>query len=268
MHIRRLGWAGIEVLAQGQSVVVDYVRKSAPLLTRALPAGSLVPTLHTPALAALVTHLHADHTDVGAIESAVGAGGVVLRPAPFEGTPAEAVWTAQQEQALDASSLEVRIVSEWDRMQLGPYTITAVPAVDGLGDPQVNWVIEAEGVRVFHGGDTMFHGYWWLIAGRLGPIDVAALPINGAVVDFPHQQPPSTLPAAMTPDQAVRAATILKAKMLLPIHFGVDEPPMYAEDGEPLVRLRVAADLAAQRVVDLDPGRALDVSAAANSLMH
>jgi L-ascorbate metabolism protein UlaG (beta-lactamase superfamily) len=261
MHIRRLGWAGIEVLAQGQSLVVDYVKESAPLLTRALPAGSLVPMLHTPAVAALVTHLHADHTDVAAIESAVGASGVVLRPSPFVGSPAEAVWTAQQERDLDASSLDVRVVSEWDRVQLGPFTITAVPAVDGLGDPQVNWVIEADGVRIFHGGDTMFHGYWWLIAGRLGPISVAALPINGAVVDFPHQQPPSTLPAAMTPDQAVRATAILRAKALLPIHFGVDEPPMYAED-EPLILVHAVADKAALRVVDLNPGQTLEVSAA------
>lgn len=261
MHIRRLGWAGIEVLAQGQSVVVDYV-KDAALLTSTLPAGSLVTPLHTPAVAALVTHLHADHADVAAIESAVGTTGMVLRPSPFVGSPAEAVWTAQQERDLDASSLDVRIVSDWDRMQVGPFTLTAVPAVDGLGDPQVNWVIEADGVRIFHGGDTMFHGYWWLIAGRLGPISVAALPINGAVVDFPHQQPPSTLPAAMTPDQAVRAATILRAKALLPIHFGIDRPPIYVEDDEPLARVHAAADEAAQRVLDLHPGQTLDVSAA------
>lgn len=261
MQIRRLGWAGIEVLAQGQSVVVDYVKDSA-LLTNALPAGSLVPPLHTPALAALVTHLHADHTDVAAIESAVGDTGVVLRPTPFAGSPAEALWTAQQERDLEGSSLNVRIVSDWERMQMGPFTITAVPAVDGLGDPQVNWVIEADGVRILHGGDTMFHGHWWLIAGRLGPINVAALPINGAVVDFPHQQPPSTLPAAMTPDQAVRAATILRAKALLPIHFGIDQPPIYVEDDAPLIRVRAAADEAAQRVIDLHPGQTIDVSAA------
>ncbi len=48
-----------------------------------------------------------------------------------------------------------------------------------------------DGQRVFHGGDTMFHGCWWLIARRFSPFDAVFLPANGAVVDAPHLQPPS-----------------------------------------------------------------------------
>ena len=45
-------------------------------------------------------------------------------------------------------------------------------------------------------------------------------PVNGAVVDFPHQQPPSPLPAAMEPEQAVLAGELLGADTVVPMHYG------------------------------------------------
>ncbi|GAS89812.1 MBL fold metallo-hydrolase [Mycolicibacterium brisbanense] len=259
MKIRRLGWAGIEVGAQGASLVVDYVRQS-KIISSALPPGALLDPQQS-AAAALVTHLHADHTDVPAIQSAVGPTGIVLRPPPFIGSAEESVWTAEQEARLAASTLDVRTVSDWQRVELGPFTVTAVPSVDGLGDPQVNWVIEADGQRIFHGGDTIFHGYWWLIARRVGPIDVAVLPINGAAVNFPHLQPASPLPAVLTPEQAAQAAAILHAKALVPMHFGVDQPPFYVEQDDAVQRLGAATEHLPVRVVALAAGEAVDVTA-------
>lgn len=260
MKIRRLGWNGLEVTAQGKSLVIDYVQDSSAFLRANWRGGTPVPPLRTPAVAALVTHLHEDHTDVAAIESAVGPDGIVLRPKPFAGSAAEVVFTAKQEGDLAASGLHVRTVSEWEQNELGPFTVTAVPAIDGLGDPQVNWVVEAEGARLFHGGDTMFHGYWWLVAGRLGPIDVAALPINGAVIDVPHLQPVSTLAACMGPREAVQAAISLQAKILLPLHYGVfGETVVYIEDDAPLEHVKELAETAGQRVVSLNPGETFDV---------
>lgn len=258
MKIRRLGWAGIEFSAQGSSLVVDYVRDFS-LLTATQPEGAFVEPAHS-AVAALVTHLHEDHTDVAAIQSAVGSTGVLLRPAPFVAAAEEAAFTEGAEAALAASCLDVRVVSEWERIDVSPFTVTVVPAVDGLGDPQVNWVIEADGQRVFHGGDTIFHGYWWLIARRAGPIDVAVLPINGAVVNVPHLQPPSPLPAVMTPEQALQAALILRAKALVPIHFGVDQPPIYVEQSDAVNRLLAAANQGRLGILALAPGDSLDMA--------
>lgn len=261
MRIRRLGWDGLEVTAGGESLVIDYVYDSSGFLRDNWRGGAPVRPLQTPAVAALVTHLHEDHTDVAAIESTVGPAGVVLRPAAFAGSAAEVVFTAKQESELAASDLDVRTVAEWERTTLGPFTVTAVPAIDGLGDPQVNWVVEADGQRLFHGGDTMFHGYWWLIAGRLGPFDVAALPVNGAVVDVPHLQPGSTLAACMGPEEAVQAAVSLQAKVLLPLHYGVKgETVVYIEADDPLAQVEVRAAEAGQRVVTLEPGQTFDAS--------
>ncbi|MBJ7385526.1 MAG: MBL fold metallo-hydrolase [Mycolicibacterium sp.] len=259
MRIRRLGWAGIEVINdRGSSLVVDFVRDFS-LLRATQPDGAFAEPERAAALA-LVTHLHEDHTDVAAIQSAVGDTGLVLRPAPFVAAADEAVFTDGPETDLAASTLNARTVDEWDRIHLPPFTITAVPAVDGLGDPQLNWVIEADGQRVFHGGDTIFHGYWWLIAKRAGPIDLAVMPINGAVVNVPHLQPSSPLPAVMTPEQAAQAALILGSRAVLPMHFGVHQPPVYVEAAGAVERLVDASGQLALRVLNLEPGQGIDVA--------
>lgn len=257
MKIRRLGWAGIEITAQdGTSVVVDYVRDTWLLPASQHPDQYAAAT--QPAAAALVTHLHDDHTDVGAIQSAVGPNGLLLRPAPFDASAEEAVLVEKPEAALADSVLNVRVVAEWERVEVGPFGITAVPAVDGLGEAQVNWVVEADGQRVFHGGDTMFHGFWWLITRRAGPIDVAVLPINGPVVNDPFLDPPSMLPAVLTPEEAAQAAALLRARTVVPIHFGAHSPPTYIEQENAVNRLIEAADKFGLSVIALAPGDSTD----------
>ncbi|WAU09372.1 hypothetical protein STRNI_008180 [Streptomyces nigrescens] len=54
------------------------------------------------------------------------------------------------------------------------------------------------------------------------------LPANGAVVDAPHLQPPSPLPAAMAPIQAAAAAEILDARCAVPMHYEAEQPDKIA----------------------------------------
>lgn len=61
-----------------------------------------------------------------------------------------------------------------------------------------------------------------------GPFDLALLPCNGACLDLPWRQPPSRLPAAMTPEQAIAAGRALGAAHVVPIHYGgFDLEPFY-----------------------------------------
>ncbi|MFF1379229.1 hypothetical protein [Streptomyces sp. NPDC058308] len=53
------------------------------------------------------------------------------------------------------------------------------------------------------------------------------LPANGTVVDAPHLQPPSPLPAAMDPRQAA-AAEILGARYAGPMHYEAEQPDKIA----------------------------------------
>ena len=227
MRMRRLGWAGLELEAGGKRLVIDYVQDLSPLFTGWKPgAGLATPTGAVDV--ALVTHLHRDHTDAAALADVLKPGAPVLRPAPGHGDDVDNVTTLQAERELTLYGLAAEVVDIWTTREIGPFSITAVPAVDGLGDPQLNWVVQAEGQRVFHGGDTMFHGYWWLIARRFGPFDVVLLPANGAVVDAPHLQPPSPLPAAMDPRQAAAAAEILDARYAVPMHYEAEQPDKIA----------------------------------------
>ncbi len=236
MDIRRLGFAGLEITSGATSLVIDLLQDLGPMARFVGPAREPLPPPRHPGSAALalVTHLHRDHTDPDAIAAALGAEGRVLRPAPMEGEDSETVALAAAEAGLAEHGLRQQVLAAWESVEEGPFRITAVPAVDGFGDPQVSWVVEADGVRILHGGDTMLHGAWWLIAGRCGPVDVAFLPVNGAVADLPHRRPPSPLPATMVPRQAVTAALLLRARALVPIHYGaLHTPPLYAEVPDP-----------------------------------
>lgn len=244
MRVRSLGWAGVELEAEGVTIVIDLVEEAEPLRS-SIPDGSLAKP-QGEAAAALVTHLHSDHADPAAIKRVLTPDGIVLRPAPMPGP-----WTEPAETGLNG--MPTKIVTEWESATVGPFEITAVPAVDGLGDPQLNWVVAAEGQRIFHGGDTMFHGYWWSIA-RLGPFDAAFLPINGAVVALPHLRPASPLPAVLTPDQAAVAAAILQAQQVIPIHYGIHRPPYYVEVDDPATAFQAAAKEHAVTARILSPG--------------
>ncbi|MBI0383445.1 MBL fold metallo-hydrolase, partial [Streptomyces albiflaviniger] len=57
MRVRRLGWAGVEIEAGGERLVVDYVRDLSPLFTGWKSGEGLVAPSGK-ATAALVTHLH------------------------------------------------------------------------------------------------------------------------------------------------------------------------------------------------------------------
>jgi L-ascorbate metabolism protein UlaG (beta-lactamase superfamily) len=270
MRVRRLGWAGVEIEADGASLVIDPLADAAATFAglgdraREMQIPDLVvPESAGATLAGLVTHLHRDHTDAGALAAALATGGGVYEPAWAGGSDAENLALAQANAELEAAGLARRSFQPWEGDRIGPFTITALPAVDGLGDPQVSWLVEAGGTRVLHLGDTVFHGYWWRMARRHGPFDLVLAPINGAAVDFPHLQPSSPLAAAMEPEQAAIAGDLLRSGMLVPIHydgFGID--PWYRPVDDALKRFETAAAGRAYEVSVLDPGESLELAPA------
>jgi L-ascorbate metabolism protein UlaG (beta-lactamase superfamily) len=157
-------------------------------------------------------------------------------------------------------------VAPWETVAAAPFTLTALPAADGIGDPQVAWLVEAGGVRVLHLGDTTWHGGWWRMALRHGPFDVVLVPVNGAVLSFPHRRPASPLPGALDPEQAAIAVEILGARLAVPIHDeGYETPGVY--EPVPGAAERFAAAAAARGVTAqiLEPGQALEVEAGATT---
>jgi L-ascorbate metabolism protein UlaG (beta-lactamase superfamily) len=269
MRLTWLGWAGAELEAGGATVVIDPLDDPgavfAPLGERS--AGTRLPEVVPPtpgrAAAGLVTHLHRDHADGPALAAALAPGAPLLEPPAGGGDDFEELSLAQADHELGAAGLARKRVAAWESVAAGPFTLTALPASDGIGDPQVAWLVEAEGVRVLHLGDTMFHGYWWRMAHRHGPFDAVLVPVNGAVLGFPHRQPASPLPAALDPAQAAAAAEILGARLAIPIHAegyeigGVYEPVLDAA-----ARFAAAAAERGVPVRVLEVGEAIEVAAA------
>ena len=130
----------------------------------------------------------------------------------------------------------------------GSLTVTAVPAVDWVGDEQVSWVVRDGDKQIFHGGDTMWHGYWWKFAKHFGNFNAAFLPVNGVTGNPPGIEPASDMPGTLTPKQAVTAAKILGAKQLIPIHYGLfNNPPLYREFSN--VKMELENESISQQVI-------------------
>jgi L-ascorbate metabolism protein UlaG (beta-lactamase superfamily) len=268
MKVRRLAWAGLEVQAGGQTLVIDLVEDFSRLHGDELPADE-VPESPAPGTVAagLLTHLHGDHADVSALTRALRPGAVVLRPERAFGGADETALVEGPEMALDDSGLATQVVEPWQTVEIGPFAIAALPAADGFGDPQVSWSVAAEGCRILHAGDTLFHGWWWLAALRHGPFDAAFLPAGGALVDLPSRQPPSPLPAGMGPKQAAIAAKLLGTRQVIPIHYGpLHEAPNYVQADDPAAELVAAADQLGLAGRVLRPGEWLRLEPASEAL--
>ena len=90
MRIRWLGWAGVEIEARGERVVIDPLEDAAAVFAwlgeraRAIPVPEVVPA-QPGAIAGLLTHLHRDHADAAALGSALRAGATVYEPVDAAG---------------------------------------------------------------------------------------------------------------------------------------------------------------------------------------
>src|SRR2546421_469610 len=135
MNIRRLGWAGIEIESDGARLAIDPLVGLGDLEQFVGPPRTELPPPSGTLDVALVTHLHRDHADPEVLVDVP----VVLRPAVDEGAFLEVAATTAQE------AIGGAVVAPWQTRTEGPFTVTAVPAVDGFGDPQVSWVVEAGG---------------------------------------------------------------------------------------------------------------------------
>ncbi|HWX52965.1 MAG TPA: MBL fold metallo-hydrolase [Verrucomicrobiae bacterium] len=216
MKIVRLSWAGVQVTSGDATLVIDLLEETGPVVSfLGAPRTKIVPA-EGPLDAALVTHLHPDHYDPATLRDRLKPQGKVFCDPANTGKILG--------DGLPAMGAELH-----QPISLGPFMITALPAVDGFGDPQISFRVEADGKSVVHCGDTLWHGHWWKIRAKYAPPDVVFVPINAAVTEFRGMKP-SGIPADLTPEQAASAAAILGAKITCPIHYGTfHNPPVYTE---------------------------------------
>jgi L-ascorbate metabolism protein UlaG (beta-lactamase superfamily) len=240
LRVTRLTWAGVRLVAGETTLFVDATVD--PTEPGSTPLQASTPERH-----ALVTHYHGDHCQPDALKPVFNARSRLV---------------CDRDTALRVGDREVPLLPvalyqpEFLSPRTGDFAVFAVPASDGLGSPQVSWVIDGGGRRVFHAGDTQVHGQFWNIGRAYGPFDLAFLPINGFRQTLGRT---TRVPAAMslTPDQAVEIAQILGARRVVPIHYG-NTGQGYAEVPDAIGAFAKAAKAAGVAYTVLAPGATLD----------
>lgn len=220
MKITRLSWAGLIIESATTTIYIDplqNVANMAPFL--GLPKFPIFPIsqAETGQANVLITHIHQDHFDQALLPELLKDDGTLWGPEP--------VYNIALNNGLNATSTKL-----YETFSVGDFQVTAVPAVDWIGDEQVSYVISDGKHTIFHGGDTNWHGYWWPVAKKYGPFDATFLPVNGVVGAVPQVTPASEMFGTMTPAQAVTATRILGAKTLVPMHYAqFYNPPAYTQ---------------------------------------
>jgi L-ascorbate metabolism protein UlaG (beta-lactamase superfamily) len=160
------------------------------------PLGRTLETL--PRLSGvLVSHGHYDHNDMNAFSRY-----------PERTVPILAERNAAT-RARTAGFTQVAALDVWETASLGPVAVTAVPARHGV--PEVGYVLESGGLRVYFAGDTVLIPDLSEIGRRFPVIDVALVPINGLKV-FGKQ-------VVMNPLEAAELCKLLRPRMAIPTHY-------------------------------------------------
>jgi N-acyl-phosphatidylethanolamine-hydrolysing phospholipase D len=222
-----IGHASVLVRLDGVNVLADpmFSQRASPVRF-AGPRRQVAPGVPLDALppvaATVVSHDHYDHADLSTwrVLAARGTRFVVPR--------------GMGELVRGAGGDAVEL-SWWESAELAGLRVHCVPAQHFSGRTLTDrnrrlwagFVVERGGRRVYHAGDTGYFAGFAEIAQRLGPIDLAILPIGAYL--------PREIMARvhMDPEEAVQAALDLDARAVMGMHFGtfdltdepLDEPP-------------------------------------------
>lgn len=127
----------------------------------------------------------------------------------------------------------------WESASFSDMTLTATPArhfsgrsIKRGGAIWSSFVLQAPGYRLFLGGDSGYEQLFKAIGERFGPFDLAILECGQYNDNWPYIH--------MRPEETVQAAVDLKAKTLLPVHWGKFTLSLHPWN-EPVHRVTAAA---------------------------
>jgi N-acyl-phosphatidylethanolamine-hydrolysing phospholipase D len=187
---------------------VSPVRFAGP--RRIIPPGMRfedLPAIH----AVVISHDHYDHLD----EATVRRLAAVHKPRFF-------VPLGMKPLLVSFGATDVVELDWWDSATLRGVTFTATPAQHSSGrwlnDQNLrlwgSWVIGAKDHRLFFAGDTGYFAGFKTIGEKLGPFQLALMPIGGYAGWGQHH------PNHINPEEAVQAFEDLRAQYLVPMHWG------------------------------------------------
>ena len=224
-----LGHSSFLLSLAGRQILLDPVLSTRLiLLRRQRHPGVRIPDL--PAIdLVLLTHAHMDHLDrptlrriAHATRRRTGAGPVAIVPRGVE------------DLVHDLGFREVRMLDWWEETEYHGITIT-LTSCKHWGARMFRdthrlfggYVLHGDSHTLYHSGDSAYFNGFREIGQRLGPIDLALLPIGAYFPD-------SYRTVHTSPEEAVQAFCDLGARQMVPMHFGtfrlgrepMDEPPV------------------------------------------
>lgn len=250
VRVAWLGHSSFIVLTRRLRLAVDPIFGGPPFVPRRAPPP-IAPASLPPLDVVLISHNHYDHLDAPAL-------GALRRKNP----DLRAIAPLGLEGFLRALGFrDVRALDWWEEEVLeGDLRVTALPARHwskrGIADDGLShwcgYLLEADGRRLLYAGDTARGGHFQAIADRTARPHAALVPIGAYAprwfMRYVH----------VDPEEAVEAARVLGAELLLPCHHGTfqlaDEPL-----GEPRVLLARALASRAVAVRDWSPGEIHEV---------
>ncbi len=221
LQIENLGHSTFSVKIGSLEILTDpFLSLSAGGIKRVVPPSKgpkeLSPTL------VLISHGHYDHLDLKTLRSLGGDFPIV--------TPENCKRVIKNNRVVE--------LKDFETFSYAGVKVTKIPVFHNRGRNLLypntgvgGFLFEVEGLRFLFAGDTAFSdNLYTLWAERLGRIDFALLPIGGFMPFFRkfHQ----------TPEEALKGFKILKARYLIPIHYGTWHViPYYAKGEKALERL-------------------------------
>ena len=215
-----LGHATVLLRINGQHILTDphLNHRASPLPVlgpeRKVPAPANVTEL--PRIdAVLISHNHYDHLDITTVRQLLRANSRVVFYVPLG--------LAEWMRSLGAGYVEE--LDWWDRRDNTAFVVHCVPAqhwsartlLDRNRTLWCGWVVRAAGFNFYFSGDTGYTPHLKDISDRLGPPDLAALPIGA-------YEPRWFMRAQhINPEEAVRLHRELAVRQSLAIHWGTFE---------------------------------------------
>ncbi|NJE46850.1 metal-dependent hydrolase [Thermococcus sp. GR7] len=223
VKVRFLGHAAFEIVGS-KRILID------PFLTGNPAAAAKPEELEADLI--LITHAHGDHIgDAVGIAKRTGAKIVAMYDIAnylVENNPGITT-IGMNYGPTEVDGIKIVQVPAWHSSSDGKYSIGNA----------CGYVIELDGVKIYHAGDTFVFKDMELLNELYGPIDLALLPIGGHFT--------------MGPKEAAKAVELLKPRKVVPMHYNT-WPPIAADPEE---FKKLVGDKA--EVIILKPGEILEL---------
>jgi L-ascorbate metabolism protein UlaG (beta-lactamase superfamily) len=182
IEVNWLGHSGFMILGSNKKIYIDPFK-----ISDDLPDADII----------FITHSHYDHCSIEDIRKIARDGTIIVCPADVSSKMSH----------VDKKVI-INIAEIGSKFQISDISVWPIPAYN-LTKPHhtkeedwVGYIIEFEGVRIYHAGDTDLVPEMK----QIPQLDIAMLPVGGT--------------ATMNAGEAAKAALLIKPKLVIPMHYG------------------------------------------------